>query len=46
MVKTDFEKFMISNGVFNSKIKFILFYTFLLKFKIMQINNIEYNMIL
>ena len=31
----------IMRSVFNSKIKIYTFYTFLLKFKIMQINNIE-----
>lgn len=31
MVKTDFEKFMISNGVFNSKIKIYTFLYFFTK---------------
>ena len=33
MVKTDFEKFMISNGVFNSKIKIYTFLYFFTKIK-------------
>ena len=35
------EELTNENSVFNSKIKIYTFYTFLLKFKIMYINNIE-----